>query len=276
MLYKGQRLYANCCADPPDKRLFVRCICHGIAPFGVSVGPMLRENYYLQLVLGGEALFDSRKVGRGDFFLMKPGAPHWLTVTSKESFEQYWFEVGGEDAGGLFTKVFGDKVILSGTNAVEGLCPALHKAVYSRRDSSLGFLGLFLTALSKLTDGRSTENDSAGQYVFRAMEFLRMNCKEKVTASDAAAEVGLSEKYLCRLFREKTGTTPTGFLRTCRLSQAKALLADTDLSISEVAAAVGFDDQPYFSRFFKECCGISPSGFRSAAKKTFTDEKSPK
>lgn len=262
MLRKGQRLYANFSSDQPDERLFVKCVCHGSAHEGISVGPMLRENFFLHFVEDGEVLFDGQRVGRGWVFLLKPGKPHWLEIVSKEPFEQYWLEVGGTEADSLFGKVFGDKVILNAPNAVQSLLSGLHESVYGARDAQLGFIGLLLTALSRLSEPDSHETDQAAQYVSRAMEFLRENCGERVTASDAAKEVGISEKYLCRLFREKSGTTPTGFLRGCRLSQAKALLSGTSLSIGEIAASVGFDDRNYFSRFFKECCKLSPIEFR--------------
>lgn len=266
MLYKGRRLFANVCADKPDPRLFVRNICHGIAESGVSVGPMLRENYFLQLVFGGRASFDGQTVARGDLFLMRPGAPHSLRVDSSEPFEQYWFEVGGEEAGALFDKALPavrDTAVLSD---YESLRQPLQDAVYGGMDSGLGFLGLLFTVLSRLSkpEGRST--DSSEGYVLRAMEFLRQNCQNGVSASDAAANVGLSEKYLCRLFREKIGTTPTAFLQSYRLSQAKLLLSETELPIASVAAAIGFSDQTYFSRFFKERCKVAPSEYRLSSK----------
>ena len=266
MLYKGRRLFANVCADKPDPRLFVRNVCHGIAESGVSVGPMLRENYFLQLVFGGRASFDGQTVARGDLFLMRPGAPHSLRVDSSEPFEQYWLEVGGEEAGALFDKALPagrDTAVLSD---YESLRQPLQDAVYGGMDSGLGFLGLLFTVLSRLSkpEGRST--DSSEGYVLRAMEFLRQNCQNGVSASDAAANVGLSEKYLCRLFREKIGTTPTAFLQSYRLSQAKLLLSETELPIASVAAAIGFSDQTYFSRFFKERCKVAPSEYRLSSK----------
>ena len=266
MLYKGRRLFANVCADKPDPRLFVRNICHGIAESGVSVGPMLRENFFLQLVFGGRASFDGQTVARGDLFLMRPGTPHSLRVDSSEPFEQYWFEVGGEEAGALFDKALPagrDTAVLSD---YESLRQPLLDAVYGGMDSGLGFLGLLFTVLSRLSKPEGGSTDSSEGYVLRAMEFLRQNCQNGVSASDAAANVGLSEKYLCRLFREKIGTTPTAFLQSYRLSQAKLLLSETELPIASVAAAIGFSDQTYFSRFFKERCKVAPSEYRLSSK----------
>lgn len=272
MLQKGRRLFANFCADKPDPRLFVNTICHGVAENGVAVGPMLREFYYLQLVFGGEAMFDCIPVKRGELFLMRPGIPHFLSVSSDEPFEQYWFEVGGDEANALF-----DKALPPGRDTAllpdyESLRQPLQDAVYGGMESRLGFLGLLLCVLSKLSQRENSSRESSEGYVLRAMEFLRQNCQNGVSASDAAANVGLSEKYLCRLFREKSGTTPTEFLQSYRLSQAKLLLSETELPIASVAAAVGFSDQTYFSRFFKERSRVSPSEYRLSSKNNLTGD----
>ena len=261
MLKRGRRLFANFCSGEPDGRLFVRCVCHGIAEKGVMVGPMLRESWFLQLVFGGEALFDGKSVKAGQAFLMRPGLAHELSVISDDAFEQYWLEVTGSEAGRLFASVFEDADVIS-YPFPDLLAPVLREAVYGRFDDGFAFSGLLLTLLSRLSSDDEKSADRSGGYVLNAMEYLRQNCQNGVTASDAALAVGLSEKYLCRLFREKAGVTPTEFLQAYRLSQAKALLTGTDLPIRQIAEAVGFEDQTYFSRFFRSRVGKSPSAYR--------------
>ena len=266
MQKRGQRLFGNFSRGIPDDRLFVKNVCHGIAEKGVSVGPMLRDSYFLQLVFGGEALFDGQSVKRGRAFLMRPGIPHGISVVSDDAFEQYWLEVTGSEVEGLLSPVFPDSDIRDFGDP-DLLAPILHEAVYGRFDDNLAFSGLFLTILSRLSDDGRHSADRSGGYVFRAMEFLRQNAQNGVTASDAANAIGLSEKYLCRLFREKVGVTPTKFLQDYRLSQSKALLTGTDLTISRIAEAVGFEDQTYFSKFFRLRVGLSPSGYRQSRRK---------
>ena len=50
-----------------------------------------------------------------------------------------------------------------------------------------------------------------------------------------------------------------------RMENAKELLLDSDMSILEIGAAVGIDDQNYFSRIFKKHCGVSPIEFRNGS-----------
>ena len=57
------------------------------------------------------------------------------------------------------------------------------------------------------------------------------------------------------------GTTPDAFVLERRLAKSRELLARTDLSLSEVAFAVGFADQIHFTRHFRQMVGVSPGQF---------------
>ena len=82
--------------------------------------------------------------------------------------------------------------------------------------------------------------------------------------SDYALASGISENYLSRQVKQSTGHSVGYWIDNARLVRAKRLLADTQLPIIEVAAAVGLDDQSYFARFFKRETGQTPSEFRKA------------
>ena len=58
--------------------------------------------------------------------------------------------------------------------------------------------------------------------------------------------------------------TPIGFLTRKRISEAKALLSDTDMPVSEVGKAVGFADKSYFTYVFRKFEGYSPSEYKKA------------
>ena len=75
----------------------------------------------------------------------------------------------------------------------------------------------------------------------------------------------MSEGYLRALFQEKRGMSPKKYLNAIRLSEAKQLLGQTSLSVSEVAYAVGFTDPLYFSQFFRKGTGLSPREYRNSA-----------
>ncbi|NDK90730.1 helix-turn-helix domain-containing protein [Gordonia desulfuricans] len=83
-----------------------------------------------------------------------------------------------------------------------------------------------------------------------------------VTLTDIARDVGISVRYLHKLFAT-AGTTPRNWLYTKRFERAQAMLSDTDLPVGEIAGSLGFRDVAHFSRAFRRHCGSSPTGYRA-------------
>lgn len=87
------------------------------------------------------------------------------------------------------------------------------------------------------------------------------NLSSPPTVDELAGDCCLSKSRFSHLFREVTGRSPHEFILSLRMEKAKELLT-TDMSIKEVAAAVGFEDQNYFSRMFRKYTGAAPSAGR--------------
>ncbi|MBQ7096898.1 MAG: helix-turn-helix transcriptional regulator [Clostridia bacterium] len=80
---------------------------------------------------------------------------------------------------------------------------------------------------------------------------------DNVSVESLCEHLNLSRTALYNIFRIKTGQGVASFIRNKQLENAKKLLADTDLSISEISARCGFSDYNYFSRVFKNKYGVS-------------------
>jgi AraC-like DNA-binding protein len=83
-----------------------------------------------------------------------------------------------------------------------------------------------------------------------------------MSIQDYASELGLTVNELRDAVRRTTGSTPHELILSTRLSYAKVLLAEEDLSVAAVARRVGYDDPAYFSRLFAARVGMSPVAFR--------------
>lgn len=77
---------------------------------------------------------------------------------------------------------------------------------------------------------------------------------------------GLSYVQFLRRFKAFAGMSPSDYINTLRLQKAKSMLADTDLLIKEISMACGFENEYYFSNFFKNHMSMSPSAFRAASR----------
>ncbi|MDF1567808.1 MAG: AraC family transcriptional regulator [Spirochaetaceae bacterium] len=98
--------------------------------------------------------------------------------------------------------------------------------------------------------------------ILKAMSFIRRHFTDKVSLEDVASEVSLSPTYFSRLFKEESGQSFKSYLNDLRIGEAKNLLRETDLQLIDVASTVGFEDQSYFSRVFRNIVGISPGRYR--------------
>jgi len=83
-----------------------------------------------------------------------------------------------------------------------------------------------------------------------------------IQLSDAAACAGLSKAHFSHVFHRETGVTFTHYVQSCRIEEAKHLLAETDKSITELCFECGFNSLTHFNRIFRSGAGCSPSQYR--------------
>jgi AraC-like DNA-binding protein len=77
-----------------------------------------------------------------------------------------------------------------------------------------------------------------------------------------ARGLGVSYSWFRKTFTAHTGLSPHQYLLELRLIHARSRLAETRLSVKEIALEVGFEDEYYFSRLFRQKLGLSPSQWR--------------
>ncbi len=79
-----------------------------------------------------------------------------------------------------------------------------------------------------------------------------------------AATVNLSPGYLTMAIRERTGRTVVEWISERRMAEARRLLVETDESVENIGARIGYDDPTYFSRRFRIPHGETPAAWRRA------------
>jgi len=93
------------------------------------------------------------------------------------------------------------------------------------------------------------------------IEWIEKNYPDKITLSEMSERSGFNEKYLCRVFREFTGETPTEYINRRRVERAAFEMAVNRKNVTEAAYESGFNELSHFSRTFKKYKGISPREF---------------
>ena len=121
-------------------------------------------------------------------------------------------------------------------------------------------------AADAFTDTEEQEEDeptNVSLFITRFKEVVEARLEDSdVGVEELAADMSLSRVQLYRKVKAVTGSSPVELLRTARLKRAYQLLLTTDMSVSEVAYAVGFTAPSYFTKCFKEEYGMVPGDIR--------------
>jgi AraC family transcriptional regulator len=98
----------------------------------------------------------------------------------------------------------------------------------------------------------------------RSIELMHAQLGHELTLKEIAAASYLSTFHFARVFKKLTGTTPHAYLAGIRTTRAQSLLADPDLSITEISSLVGYSSPSHFTKAFREATGVTPRAFRQA------------
>lgn len=97
----------------------------------------------------------------------------------------------------------------------------------------------------------------------KVKQFVDANLTEPVSLDRVAGVAGLEKTYFSKYFREKTGVCFRNWLSTVRVNRAMEIMTSRDLSITEIAFAVGFQDLRTFERAVERCTGLSPRAVKN-------------
>ena len=152
----------------------------------------------------------------------------------------------GADAGSTLHLCHESRVRIERATGIEEMCLSLSETVKRLMDSVFRYSDL-----------------RHAQAIHRCMQYIETHYYEKISLEQLAEMVYLSPPYLSRIFRQETGTAFNDYLNQVRIGKAKALLQYDDLRIADIASAVGFDDQSYFTKVFRRITGTAPLRYRA-------------
>ena len=119
-----------------------------------------------------------------------------------------------------------------------------------------------IDTLLKLTPAPQAHGGLSAGALRRVREYVQLHLNESINLSMLAAVAGLSMHHFAREFKQSAGVTPHHYLIQKRIERAQHMLTQMDLSLAEIAYAVGFSDQGHLARHFRALLGITPREFR--------------
>lgn len=245
-------------------------------------GPTMRDHFYFHFILSGKGIFHSDRdylVPAGSGFIGLPYQVIYYEADRKEPWTYLWVGAKGEMIQSLFSRAAElTRYPIITHNSPDRIYTIMKDFLASVQDYSLSSylhaVGNFLDLLAALYNdtSRSLNRQHLGRsnrsktYVEKAKDFIQNNYCKDISMETIAQYVGINEDYLARLFKRELNTTPASFLRMYRVELAYKMLLNTDMSVQEIAAAVGFADAQYFSRCFTQRYGDSPRELRKRSR----------
>ena len=123
---------------------------------------------------------------------------------------------------------------------------------------------MFITIFRECADVLSTmKMSSASEIAYKVINYLEHHYTEDVSLDSISTALFLNKNYVAHVFKDETGYSPMYYMNSLRMSRAKALLMETNESVSDIAVKCGYTDFTHFSKQFKKYTGFSPRRFPS-------------
>ena len=130
--------------------------------------------------------------------------------------------------------------------------------------------------LARVLPRLSLRHNRASDYeelTYQIALYIAEHYQENLTLASLSRELGVSKFHLSHVFSEKIGQHFSTYLSSIRVDHACALLANTNRSVTDIAAESGFESQRSFFRAFKASCGVTPLAYRRNVRGMLSDKQ---
>lgn len=235
--------------------------------------------FEISIILQGESLYlidnEWRTVRSGDILLFNPGVDHAEKQLLNTYSHQLHIGIRNFKLHGLAQNHFPTtQSLLSMQDSQLKIFDKAWQLIeeFNQQQTNFNLMGkalvmemmiLILRILEKkerLSDEtQASQNDRMHQVVQLIMTYMENNYAKDISIEQLATLYYVSPTYLSKIFKDLTGFSPINYLIQIRLKKAHELLMTDDLTVKEVAKAVGYEDAYHFSKSFKKHFGTSPS-----------------
>lgn len=226
----------------------------------------VRRDYYYMYVLKGKMILPECTLFPGDVIVFEPGYTYQYTSEGETAY--LWVHYTGFEAYSV-TKSAGlmlhEKKQIGMHREIIGCFQKLFRE-FIINDEEARQLSVCLLREILLFTGRYAGSEEKRSLPLLALAYIHRSFQENIDIDSLARMENMGCTSFRSVFKKHTGVSPNEYIITQRISAACRLLAQTDKSISAIAADVGYHDQYYFSRIFKKKMGVSPLKYRSGRK----------
>lgn len=246
-----------------------------------AFGPAARTHYLFHYIISGTGLFMADddngrtvtyQIKSGQGFMIFPGQITTYVADKDLPWEYVWLEFDGlraKETLSIARLTKDTPVYHADSREIREVMMSEMLYIAQHGDLSplhlIGHLYLFMDALTRSVS--SLRISKGGRlrdfYIHEAIAFIDQNFQNDISVEEIADNCGLNRSYFSKIFKEAVGRTPQAFLLHYRMTKAAELLKLTQLSISDISKAVGYDNPLHFSRAYKNVYGVSPRDWRN-------------
>lgn len=201
-----------------------------------------------------------------DIFILPAGCYH--EVASDPDHQEQWSYIWLNISGNWMLKLLEAYQLLSHVvTSDSGLEPLFKEAIESVKEKSVEEMHselqiILMRIIVSLFETLRKRGEALTSTVHAIKQFLDNSILHPFDSIQLAAQIGMSNKQMNRLFKKEVGTTIYNYVISKKIESAKMMLLGTQLTISDVGYKLGYDDPHYFSNLFHSKTGVRPSAFR--------------
>ncbi len=248
--------------------------------FNPASGRLLNE-FQLIYISAGSGWFKSAATGRvkikisaGSVILLFPGVWHSYSP-AVTGWNEHWVGFNGMMAQRLVRHDFfaPERPILRAAeeNKLLGLFNSLMESARSKHPAlqqiMAGTTECVLALLYSAQQSTLAGDDPGLQVIHQAIARMREAGETVLSMPDLAKELKVGYRWFRRAFAHYTGLSPHQYFMDIRLTHGRDLLAQTSLSVKEIAIRLGFEEPQYFCKLFHKKVGVTPGVWRAQAQK---------
>ena len=246
--------------------------------FSWSRGRILQE-YQLILITQGMGEFESTSCSRktveaGSVLLIFKNEWHRYRPLKETGWHEYWIGFDGEYTGQIYSRSLftplnpvlplGEDEMITGI--VFKIFEWLENQVTGHEKVIASYIPVILAKLETIVRQKPLNGKNTESKVKKYQLALQERFDKNPDLEAMALKLGVSYSWLRKMFKELIGISPNQYVLKLKLQKARDLLVLSNKSIKSVALECGFSSPYYFSRYFKEDCGLSPREYRERSK----------
>ena len=242
--------------------------------------PHTHNHMELFYIVGGRGQFliqdQLYPVNANNLVIINPNVPHTEVSLNAQPLEYIVLGIEGvelassEHSNGRFSMLdHFESVEISG--CLRNILREMEQKSTGYEDVCQAYMEILLIRLMRstaLSVPMQPQQISANRQCAAVKRYIDQHFKETLTLDQLAEEAHMNKFYLSHAFKQEFGVSPINYLISCRIEESKYLLAETDLSISQIAQLLNFSSPSYFSQVFRRTQGVSPVEFRQSTKNT--------